>query len=270
MKRILFSDNGTISDFSTELNNYKSGSKTFNYTTAQDALYIASREPFNHIYFKLSSINAVSATMTVSYWSGEWTNAVEVIDETAGFTQSGFVTFTPDKDVAWERENSEDMDDIDSVTIYDRYWIKITFNQTLTNTTAIAWVGSLFSNDDDLDAEYPDLNRPNVKTSFKVGKTDWQEQHVKAADMIIKDLQDKGIITESGQILEREDFKNASVQKVAEIIFQSLGDDYIDQQISAKKEYNERLSKRIYRIDTNKNAIEEVAEQSNTSGWLSR
>jgi hypothetical protein len=271
MNRIFFSDNGILNDWTKELNSYHVGSKVFNYTTNQDALYIGSRLPFNHIYFKLKELNAVSATMTVQYWNNNWENVVELRDETAGLTQSGFVTFTPDRDSSWTMENeSEDVTGLSTVQVYDKYWVKITFNATLTNTTEISWLGQIFCDDYDLGAEYPELTRQNTYMAFQNGKISWEEQCVKASEILSQDLIDKQIIEDKAQILNKEDYKNAAVCKVAELIFNAFGDDYIDQRQRAREEYQLRLSKKIHRVDLNQNAVEDISERKNTSGWLNR
>jgi hypothetical protein len=146
----------------------------------------------------------------------------------------------------------------------------LNFNATLLSTTYLDWVGNIFSNDDDLASEFPDMANQNVKTSFKPGKTDWEEQHVKAASILAQDLIDKGIIYETGQILRSEDYREASVMKAAEIIFRALGDDHSDNRQQAREEYQLRLAKRIHVIDKNSDAIEQVVEAQRDSGWLSR
>ena len=275
MKRVLFSDNGTLIDFTSAVNNYATGTKNFNYTTSQDALYIGSKMPFNHIYFKLGAANNVSATTTVAYWtSGGWQTMVELTDDTNGFTESGFIRFTPSKQAQWQMASTSGdgstVNGLESVVIYDQYWLKVTFNATLLSTTYIDWIGNIFSNDDDLISEFPDMANQNVKTSFKPGKLDWEEQHVKAAQILAQDLVDKGIIYETGQILRSEDYREASVMKTAEIIFRALGDDHTDNRQQAREEYQLRLAKRIHTIDKNSDAIEQVVEAQRESGWLSR
>lgn len=287
--RILYSDNGTLHDFSVALNNYYNSTEILNLKTT-DYLYIGARLPFNHCFFKLDSVNTSQASLSVDYWSADgWANCVEVLDSTNGFKQSGFIEWTPNRQTSWARESTNDegetVDGLESVTIYDRYWVRIKTDtdfegETIPGETEldpdtildvqVSWIGNLFSDDNDLGAEYPDLVRGEVKTSFKSGKTNWEEQHVKAAQVIIQDLIDKNIIEEKGQILDWREFINASVHKTAEIIFNSFGDDYRDNSADARKEYLQRISKRIYRVDLNKNAIEDVKESFNQSGFLSR
>ena len=68
----------------------------------------------------------------------------------------------------------------------------------------------------------------------------------------------------------KEEFMLASVQKVAELIYNGMGADYLDQKVSAQAEYKSRLNKSIYRVDTNESAILDIKEDAARSGFLSR
>jgi hypothetical protein len=272
--RILYSDNGTLHDFSVDLNNYYNSPKSLILKTT-DYLYIGARLPFNHIYIKVLESNKNSSKLSIEYWTSEgWASCVEVLDSTNGLSRTGFLEWTPDRQTSWAMESTNDegqsVDGLTSVKIYDKFWVRIKTDVSFSNDCEIDWIGNLFSNDDDLGSEYPDLIRGEVKTSFKAGKVNWEEQSVRAAEIIIQDLIDKNVIKEKGQILNWRDFTNASVHKVAEIIFNSFGDDYRDNSADARKEYLQRISKSIYRVDLNKNAIEDVKESFNNSGFLSR
>lgn len=274
-KRIVFSDNGTLIDCSNELKDYRSNSKVIPFVAAQDKLYIGSRLPFNHLYFKLKVVNAITSTMTVKYYDGSnWVPVVELMDETNGWKNSGFVTFTPNRDTKWQMTSTnyggETVSGLTTLNIYDMYWIQISFSADLTGTTELAWAGQLFSNDDDLCSEFTDLRKSNVMYAFESGKSDWQEQHAKAGELMVQDLINKGIISDGDNILSREDYTAASVQKCAEIIFNGFGDAYKDNKESARIEYERRLNKRINRVDVNKSGAEETKERYATSGWVSR
>lgn len=271
--RILYSNNGTIEDLSVALNNYASGTKAISFVASEDAIYIGSRLPFNHIYFKLSSPSSTSVSMSVQYYDGTaWVNTVELIDETSGFSSSGFVQFTPDRQKNWMMRSTnyagESVLGLTSVVVYDLYWVKVTFSGDFDAT--LAWVGNLFSNDSDLGVEYPDLVRPSTIANYKPGKTNWEEQHVRAAQILIDDLVNKNVICGAGQILDWREFTNASIHKVAEFAFNAFGDDYIENVVSARKEYNERLSRRLNRIDRNNDAVETASEHHQTLGYFTR
>jgi len=275
-KRVLFSDNGVLRDFSVNLNKYDSTESIFDYKTGEDAFYIGSRLPFNQLYFKLVEVNAIPANMYVEVWDGEnWQFVNEVIDETGAFASSGYITFYPDRDHGWGLSDTstsgQNIDGLESIKIYDRYWLKITFDSNLTNGVSLSWLGNIFSDDSDLYAEYPDLMKENVMISFKSGKIGWEEQHVRAAYILEQDLIINRAMISPEQILDREDFRLASVQKVAEIIFNAFGDDFIDNKQKAREEYGRRISSPMKKIDKNSNAVEDRYETLNeSSGWLTR
>jgi len=273
--RILYKNNSVISDWTRSLNNYHQGSESFSFVASEDAIYIGNIAPFNHFYIKISTANTSSTVMNIQYWSGLGFNDIaEIIDETNGLTQDGYVTFVPDKNQGWVEQDTSGsggtITELNSVEIYDKYWIKITFNNDLDADSAISWIGQIFSNDDDLSSEYPDLVRSNVLAAFETGKTNWEEQHVKASELIIRDLIAKRVITSKSQLLERESFTLASVAKVAQIIFSSFGDDYRDQMNDAMREYQKRLDKSIYDIDLDGDGRLDPYEMKSRQGWLGR
>jgi hypothetical protein len=279
-RRIFYSDNGTLTDYSVNLQNFHSGTDAFTFVAAEDAFYIGARMPFNHLYFKMdgTNVNANASVMTVSYWdSGNWRDAVELIDETASsgksLAQSGYITWTPDKSYGWCREDTNysgnSITGLTSVEIYDLYWLKITFSADLTANTAFSWVGQKFSDDNDLGSEYSDLARSTMIAAFETGKTTWEEQHIRAAKIIATDLIANGIIMERDQILDRYDFQFVAVSKVAEIAYGGMGDDYKDDKLIARNEYERRLNAALPRIDKDSNGREDVGEKV-TQGSLYR
>ena len=274
-KRIFFSDNGSLVDFSVNLNKYNATESEFSYVAGEDYFFIGSRLPFNSIYFKLNASNTLPSSMVIEVFDGsDWEVVNEVIDETDGFTKSGHVSIVPNRDAKWlyhdTNTNGQTIPGLESVKIYDLYWMRVSFTQDLDADCSLLWAGSIFSSDQDLGAEYPDLTKSSVITAFQSGKLNWEEQHVKAGEVIIQDLMINRVIIESGQMLEKEDYRIASVQKVAEIIFNAFGDDYNDNRQRAREEYQRRLSNPMKKIDHNANGVEERSETLNSQGWLSR
>jgi len=278
--RIIFSDNGVLDDWSTTLKVYTGSGKTFSYTVSQDYIYIGQRSPFNHIYIKMgSTVNAVTSTMSAQYWDGkEWVDVVELIDETSSggksLAQSGFITIVPNRDKAWDSEDTNyqgsQVTGLTSVVIYDLYWMRLKFNATLTASVVIKWMGHKFCTDDDLAAEYADLSRQKVRDVYSFGLANYEEQIIRASELLIDDLISKQIINEPGNILVRDRFKLPCVSKLAELIYKNLGDDYDDNRINARSDYKERMDKSIFKVDTNNNAILDKKENESRSGFLSR
>lgn len=273
--RVLFKDVSSISEITKQINKFKSDTYQMN-MTPNDAIYISSDFPLNHFYVKVGEIgNIEDSQMTIEYWSNlGWAPVANLNDYTYSLAESGFVEFTPNKDESWLREDTNSQGsliaDLESIKIYDQHWIKITFSQTLTQDIELEWIGSKFSDDDDLFSEYPIFNDSTFLTSFEAGKIDWEEQHVKAASLIIQDLKKKNVIMGPEQVLDRSIMLPASVCKTAEIIFNAFGKDYNDQRLAAKNEYDRRIDLSAYAVDTNNNGILDAVDVQSKQGWLSR
>lgn len=233
-------------------------------------IYIASDFPFNHTFIKMGSVkNTELATMKVEYYATAWSEVAELRDETNALSTSGFIEFTPNRNYGWSREQDSANVGVSTV-VYDKYWTRISFDVSLDAGLSLSFIGNKFSDDEDLFSEYPVFNDANYMSAFKTGKTDWEEQHIKAAEIIISDLERKGVIISKEQILDKKKFTGAAVCKTAEIIFTSFGNDYIEQKKAAKEEYTKRIDLKQYNTDTNNNAILEPGEIKVKQGWLSR
>jgi len=281
--RILFSDNGTLNDLSISLNDFRAQDETIAIVAAEDKLYFGSPLPFNHRWFEISSVNAATATVSkIEVWDGdEWQEVVDIIDQTAiaGVTlaQSGIISWVPDKEEGWVRDDTNDTDnsadpieDLDSVIIYDLYWVRFTFDADLSSNTALRFVGHKFSNENDLGGQYPELTLSTTKTQFKAGKVDWFEQEFIAAEEIISELERDEVVRTRDNILNWERFNLASVHKVAEIIYRAFGDDYVDNRKTARDYYFSNLRKGRKEIDRNRNARQDPLERIDGQGTLVR
>lgn len=270
MNRILYYDGSSLTDYSTQLANYYSDSVAVTMLPTHK-IYIGCVGPFNHQYFKVSTPSIETFNFSVKYFSGtEFLSAVDVIDETNMAKESGHLTFTPNKyEGSWQKQETTEIPELASVTIYDRYWIEISVDAA-TGPISLQWLGQIFSNDVELGSEYPDLVRTDVKDAFETGKSDWEEQSMRAGEVIVKDLIAKGIINDKCQILDREKLRLASVSKVASIIFNALGDDYVDNRTDATADYNRRLDLRLFNVDLDGDGILDSEEQVVSQGWLTR
>ena len=274
--RILLSKSGTITDLSTNLKDYNAGSSVINLTTS-DYLYLGQMHPFNHLSFKASVLNEIVSVLTVELWDGsEWQEVVETIDETSAFSASGLISWVPSKYKSWNKDDTVDssgtakITDMGDITIYDKYWARISVSVNITGTTALSWAGNIFCNDSDITGEWPAFALSSYMTSFKAGKTDWEEQRARAASIIIDDLIKKNVINKAGQIIDIDSMRNIAVSKTAEIIFNALGTDYEDDRLKSNIEYSKRMNKSIFYIDKNKNAILDDSETTTREGRISR
>ena len=279
--RIIFSDNGTLRDLTSNLLNYKAGSELFDYTVNEDSLFIGVRFPLNSLHFKFDTPNTETASIAVKYWNGvEFLPMAEVIDGTestgAALSQNGFIDWTPDKQQAFKRDDTvhsqtnEKVTGLGNIAIYDRFWYKIDFDATLSIDTELSWIGTYFNEDADMYDEYPILNDSQIMTRFETGKTSWEAQAVRAADLIVADLVKSNIIQSGNQLLYRRELKEASVCKTAEIIFGAFGDDFKDDKAAARKEYNSRIKKDIFVTDKDSDGRVDEVEVTFRQGNLVR
>lgn len=235
-----------------------------------DFIYIASDLPFNHFYLKHAPpANNIPATMKVEYYGSSWNEVVDLKDETNAIFTDGYIEFTPNRNAGWTRASSSADFGLGKI-VYDQYWIRISFSATLKTNCELSFLGNKFSDDTDLFHEYPIFNNADFLMAFETGKSNWEGQHIKAAEIIIADLIKKRVIVAPEQILDRRKFIGASVCKVAEIIYTAFGNDYLEQKKEASNEYHRRLDISQYSTDTNANAILEPVELQTRQGWLSR
>jgi len=280
--RVIFSDNGTLKDLSTDILNYHTGAETLDYVAAEDHFYIGTRYPMNSIWVKMDGVNVNdnASTLSIDHWDGQyWRDMVEVIDETAAtgksLAQSGYMSWVPNKKYGYSREDTVNTSGVElitglgNITIYDLFWHKLDWSADLTNTTALKFIGNLFSNDEDLASEYPGVMGDMI-AAFETGKTNYEEQHVRAAELLVNDLVQKKIINSSSQLLDRRLFTNASLTKVAELIYKVWGDDYDDKRLAARNEYKSRLKMGIFSVDRNQDARLNTKEASVRQGKMIR
>ncbi len=277
--RFLFKRQGAFVDCSIPLSDIHAQTKVIDYTSG-DYIYIGSDFPFNHRYFDVTVVNAVAASISVDVWTGNgWTSAVDIMDDTAvagvPFAQSGIISWQVDLDESsWAYDDTDEMSSSGLETgpkIFGLYWARLSWNQTLTATMAMNYVGHRFSNDLDLESEYPEFSSTSVKTAWKAAKTDWKLESLLAGEYIVQDLRGiKNLITSASQILDWTQFCKASVHKTAEIIFRGFGDDYKDQYTTAAGSYKQALSVGKFNVDLNRNATLDDSEKDTNVTFMSR
>lgn len=268
--RVVFSDNGVLSDLSSRLNKFNASTASVVYTTGEDAFYIGSALPFARKFFEVSTPNTTPAVPVISYWDGnQWRSVVDTQDDTSPLStplaQSGLLSWTTDKNYGWHDEDTVDAAGIERVTglgditIYDLYWLRITWSANLTFT--LKWVGDLFLDSDDLlQAEYPDLNS-GFMSAFETGKTSWYEQRVLATKLITSDLIAKGMIQDSAQIMDWRWLELACISKTAQLIYSTSGPNFLESAQMAAQQYAARIDKNLINVDVNKNAREDKDER---------
>jgi hypothetical protein len=267
LSKFIYSDNGSLADKTPELDDYYAGTAALTIVAAEDKLYIGSRYPITRKYFKVSTPNsAATSAMSVKYWDGTtWRAATNVIDGSASsgktFAASGYLSWETDKQYAWVKDDtvvsgSARITGLSATTLYDYYWVQISFSADL--TTTLAWAGDLFCSDSDLGAEFPDLVRAAVLGAWTSGKTSWEEQRVVASRLLAQDLKKVWPAGATG-VLGPDQLMLPAVAKTAELIFNGL-DGREAKATEARKEYDKRLDPRQFVTDSNANGREDPAD----------
>lgn len=261
-------------DYSYQLNHYIEEDLTVSFLSG-DEIIVGSAMPFNQKYFYLgSTVNAVAAEMTVQiYDGGKWVDAVDVVDRTsvggATLARSGYVSFRPDIDRnAWVRmTRASDITELSDVEIYNFYWAKFKLSAALTPSLILKHIGYRFNSDNELYAEYPNLNSSTLQNSFKSGSTNWDTQAFVAAERIIDDLIERSIIISPGQLLDARKLKSAGVHKTAQIIFAGMGGKrYEEQAAKASGKYKKAMGQKNFFVDLNRDA--ELNDHERTASSL--
>lgn len=281
--RIILNDNAVLKDLSVNLNNFKSGTENVVIIAAEDFIFIGGDLPFNHRWFEVSTSNANASVISVDLWDGnKWKPAVDILDQTivtgASLGQSGHINWALNKNESWLRDDTIDngetipgLGDVASpITIYDLYWARISFNNDLSAGTALKFVGHKFADEVDLGVLYPELILANTKVQFEAGKTEWKDQEFAAARSVIKDLKSKKLIVSADQILNWQVFTEATIHRLAALIYRGFGDDWVDNRKSARDDYKDALSVAISNVDENRNARLDPFERTEPQGFLER
>jgi len=275
--KVVWKDNAALKDLSLALSDINAEAVPFAFVAADDKLYLGSDFSFNHRFIDIKRGNSVAAAISqIETWNGNgWDAVAEIWDGTqkAGktFATSGVIGWVPNRHSNWAREGStEDIPELAALKIYDKKWIRITFSADLDATTEINYVGHRFSDDAALAGRYPDLVNPESMDAFQQGKTNWNIQHVIAAEELIRDMKRDLDIWSENQLLDWQLFQDAAVHKVATIIFTAFGRDYVDNLDTAEAAYQKARNKKIFNIDKNANAILRPAEKIASVGFVRR
>ena len=275
--RAVFSFNGTMIDVSRIVNELGGDSYPFDFFAGTDYLYFGGDLPFTHRFIKLGDVanDEQSQISQIAIWDGkEWVEAVDIHDGTSvsdkTLARDGTISWTTERNSQWGKEaTTEDMtgSGLETLRIYDQYWVRIALSNDLTQQLEMKYVGHRFSNDDDLGFQYPDLLLSATLNAFKSGKTDWVEQHVLAAEEVIRYLQRHNEMWSPNQILNPARFTEAALHKCAEIIYSSFsGEDMEVLRRRAQEKHRIALNQGVFNLDRNQNGHVEAVERKPNTG----
>jgi hypothetical protein len=249
-----------------------SSALTFELTTAQ-YLYLGFRQPFTTRYFDMATSNTNACTLTAEFWTGSAWKAVEdLIDETAGFTKSGFISWlnmglwqysTQSPVVAANSENSTQID-------IEYYWMRIKVSANLSTGTTLQSITNIFCHDLLFGTYYPDILADS--RYLPAGRDNFMEQYVAAKDHVVRRMRQMAKITDEGDLLDINDVAVAACHATAYIILNPIARDDESRAVAsaAYKACEAELERGTQAVDTNKDGKIESEERYSGTTFLGR
>lgn len=262
-------------DLSEDVNDFSTDPVPFAYTEGE-YVYVGAEVPFNQLWIEPGAPNAAAASISVDvWWAQRWAAVVDLADGTktgsASLAKAGRVQWALDQHKGWDSEyDSARIEGLEGTAIYGMYWLRLSWNASLTGSTTLKYVGQKFSTDGDLFGRYPDLNKSALMTSFKTGKTDWNDQAYMAAEIIARDLMARKIILARGQIFDHSRMLEPSVHKTAELIYRGFGMPYEPMRQRAERDYEKAMNKDFFRVDRDRDGRLSDRDKRHSTSWMTR
>lgn len=275
--RTFYSDNGILTDYSLTAQNDSTFPAVM--VAAEDYIYVGQYFPFNNMYFKIGVANINASVMSVQYWGEkQWNDAVDVIDATSvggkTLAQSGVIQWSPDEDLMWQAtDDTSDVNnatptELNSLTIYDLYWMRFKVSANLGATTTIDKIAYCFCDDMIVTNLDPDIN--DYLTNWKAAKTNWIDQILIASEHLVLDLKQGDIIKSGANILRFDEIYLACAYRTLAVIYNGLGEKFKDKREKALSEYKGIMQGMQLTIDVTGDALVNTGEISARSGRLVR
>jgi len=231
--------------------------------TASDKLYLGFYGKFTSRYFDFDTLNATGTVVSVKQWDGTAFVPVEdVIDQTVGFTRSGFLSWqNTDR---WEKSAISPIDD------KELYWVEVTVNSTLDVGTTLQSLVNIFCDTDLLRAFYPEIvTDPRY---LPTGRDDFMEQFIAAKDGIVLRLKQDGIIQDESQIIDINQVAVAAANYTAYLILFPIARDEGDEETLSRafSEYNRQLNSSHKSFDLNKSGKIDESEENIGTVYIQR
>jgi len=189
--------------------------------TTSDFLYIGFKKPFSTRHFQMGVVNSNSATLSVSYWDGAgWTAVKDLIDQTEGFTRSGFISWV--NFTNWEKSFQTPVSD------KGLYWVRLSTDADLSAGTTIESLLNLFCDQEMLRRYYPEIVTDS--SYLPPGRTNFTEQFVAGTELTYDALKKDALIKDESEIIDINEVSIAAVHASAWVIL-----DWVTRDIEARE-----------------------------------
>lgn len=218
-----------------------------------DYFYVGFHGKFSSRYFNMGTANATANEVSVDYWNGTaWVPVLDLVDQTSGFTQSGFISWVNNDD--WKSFSQTPVSDV------ELFWVRISVDVGLDTGTTLQSVLNIYSDDEMLKAYFPELISDT--NYLPAGKTNFLDQHIAAKDLVVLRLKQRKLIRDEFQILDPNDVALAAVYAAAKIILQPIATspDSKDLLLVASVGFDDEISKVNFHVDSNEDGVISTAE----------
>ncbi len=270
MLEIIHDANGTMTSYKNEAADFARDSFTIALDKDNDYLYIGFNKPFYNLYVELETANTNANSFTAEYYDdeGSW-SSLTLLDETKGFTRSGFIQWRKNLGLKYE-DSSNNIEEWDETTVngVEAYYIRLRPSATH-SSTAVRGIGLVFSDDQDLAAEFYGIS------DYLSSRDSFILVHASARDKLIQDLTDKGAFNTGydGQelltpfdIFRIEELRLASTYLALSLIFENASDDpdgnLANKAITYRERYQRIISKAQVTHDIDDDGIMEDGEKT--------
>ncbi len=179
MPTVLWSDNAVFSDLSqSALDLSRDNFALASLSHTQDYIYFGLYKQFSSIYVEMYTANAAATTFAIEYYDGSsWTAIANPLDETKGFSRSGFIKWDLNQ-TNWAST---------TINSIDKYYIRMRPAADFDAGCIVRGINIVFSDDQDLKQEIPDVANflSSAETSFIL-------IHQACRDDIIQNIRNSG------------------------------------------------------------------------------
>lgn len=236
--------------------------------TTADSFYVGFHEKFSTRYFALSTVNSNSTVLSVNYWDGSaWSSVDDLIDQTSGFTKSGFVSWINEEN--WQKRELSPIVSNDGEE-NKLYWIQIKVSADLSAGTALQSVLNLFSDDESVRALYPEFITD--ARFLPPGRTNFLSQHLEAKNRVVRRMIQKRLIQEESQVIDINEVAEAAIHAFVDIILTPIAtsDDMTLILQRARDTFESELSQVRLGLDLDKSGKVSDAERQIDFGVITR
>lgn len=219
------------------------------------SFYLGFKKRFTTRHFDFLVPNTTPTSISVEFWDGlAWVTVLDVIDQTNGFTQSGFLSWI--NDAGWKKQTIAPIDD------RELYYVRLKVSVDIDAGTSLQSVLNLFCDEDLLRDHYPEL--VSDSRYLPPGRTSLVGQLKAGKDKVVTRLLQDHIITDESQIIDINPMALAAVHATAEVILTPIARDSegdLQIMVNARDAKNDELNRIKFPFDVDDSGVIEKDEE---------